>query len=347
MLGSEHGDFRFVPQFLPSRPGAILMTPYQKRTLSPITLRMAEDMLVRNLAQRTIDAYTYHVERFAKHFGKPLDQLGPEEIRQYQLHLIEVQKVSWSSFNQAVCGLRFLYLVTLPKPWVVQHIPFGKRPKRLPPVLGSEEVSRLIACVPLLKHRTVLLTLYAAGLRLSEATHLQVPDIDSTRMQLNIRHGKGSKQRLVPLSPRLLEELRDYWRQTRPTSFLFPGKTADVPLSNATIQKACKMAAALARLNKPVTPHTLRHSYATGLLEAGVDLLTIGQLLGHKSFTTTMIYLHVRRPHLESTPSPLDWLPVRQCPRWVEPAQEPPSSTPRKNDPPAEQPPGNRARRSA
>ena len=309
------------------------MTPHQKRTLSPITQRMAGDMLVRNLAQRTIDAYTYHVERFAKHFGKPLDQLGPEEVRLYHLHLVEVKKASWSSFNQAVCGLRFLYHVTLPQSWVVTHIPFGKRPRKLPAVLGPEEVSRLIACVSVLKHRAVLLTLYAAGLRLTEATHLQVPDIDSVRMQLNIRHGKGDKQRLVPLSPRLLQELRDYWKATRPTLFLFPGKTPEVPLSSATIQKACKMAAALARINKPVTPHTLRHSYATGLLEAGVDLLTIGRLLGHKSFTTTMIYLHVRRPHLESTPSPLDWLPVRQCPRWVDPNQDPPSSTPAKKDP--------------
>ena len=309
------------------------MTPHQRRTLSPISQRMAGDMLVRNLAQRTIDTYTYHVERFAKHFGKPLDQLGPEEIRSYQLHLIEVKKASWSSFNQAVCGLRFLYHVTLPRPWVVQHIPFGKRPKKLPSVLGSEEVSRLIACVPTLKHRTVLLTLYAAGLRLSEATHLQVADIDSQRMLLNIRQGKGSKQRLVPLSPRLLQELRGYWKQTRPTTFLFAGKTPDVPLANDTVQKACKLAAALARIPKHVTPHTLRHSYATGLLEAGVDLLTIGRLLGHKSFTTTMIYLHVRRPHLESTPSPLDWLPVRQCPRWVHPNPEPSSSEPANHDP--------------
>jgi integrase/recombinase XerD len=302
------------------------MTPHQKRILSPITQRMAGDMRVRNLALRTIDTYTYHVERFAQHFGKSLDQLGPEEIRLYQLHLIEVRHASWSSFNQAVCGLRFLYHVTLPRPWVVQHIPFGKRPKKLPSVLCVEEVSRLMACVPVLKHRTVLLTLYAAGLRLSEATQLQLTDIDSTRMLLNIRHGKGSKQRLVPLSPRLLQELRDYWKQTRPTSFLFPGKTPEVPLSSATIQKACKLAAALARLNKPVTPHTLRHSYATGLLEAGVDLLTIGRLLGHKSFTTTMIYLHVRQPHLASVPSPLDWLPVRQCPRWIDPNQGPSSS---------------------
>jgi site-specific recombinase XerD len=219
---------------------------------------MAGEMLVRNLAQRTIDTYTYHVERFAKHFGQPLDQLGPEEIRLYQLHRIEVRHASWSSFNQAVCGLRFLYHVTLPRPWVVQHI------------------------------------------------------------------------------------------------LLFPGKTPNVPLSSATIQKACKLAAALARINNPVTPHTLRHSYATGLLQAGVDLLTIGRLLGHKSFTTTMIYLHVRRPHLESTPSPLDWLPVRQCPRWVDPHQAPSPSKPANNASPPnsnpagpDQPPSDPANRSA
>ena len=153
-------------------------------------------------------------------------------------------------------------------------------------------------------------------------------------MQLKIMHGKGSKQprptfgRCPPLSPRLLQELRSYWKQVRPTTFLFPGRTHDVPLSSATIQKACKMGAALARINKPVTPHTLRHSYATGLLEAGVDLLTISRLLGHSSFTTTMIYLHVRRPHLESTPSPLDWLPVRQCPKWVDPSPPSPDQLP-------------------
>ena len=135
-------------------------------------------------------------------------------------------------------------------------------------------------------------------------------------MQLRVEHGKGAKQRLIPLSPRLLAALREYWRQEQPPTYLFPGKTSDVPLSSTTIQKACKSAAREAGIQQRVSPHTLRHSFATGLLEAGVDLLTIGQLLGHKSFMTTMIYLHVRRPHLNSTPSPLDWLPVRQCPKW-------------------------------
>jgi len=291
------------------------MTPFRNR-MSPLTRRMADDMMVRNLSPRTIDSYTYHVDKFTQHFDKPAEELGPEEIRQYQLYLIKDKKVGWSSFNQAVCGLRFLYRFTIPRDWFVKMIPFGKRPKKLPAVLGQDEVERLLECVRNLKHRTVLLTLYAAGLRLSEALHLRITDIDSSRMQLNIRHGKGCKQRLVPLSPRLLEELRAHWKQNRPPTYLFTGKTRDVPLSSNTVQKTCKAAVASAGINKQVTPHTLRHSFATGLLEAGVDLLTIGHLLGHKSFTTTMVYLHVRRPHLQSTPSPLDWLPVRQCPIW-------------------------------
>ncbi len=150
------------------------MTPYRKR-LTPAIQRMAEDMLIRNLAVRTIDSYTYHVDRFAKHFGKLPEDLGPEEIREFQLWMIQVKQCSWSSFNQAVCGLRFLYTFTLPRPWVVQMIPFGNRPKRLPVVLGQEEVRRLIECVTHAKHRAVLLTLYAAGVRLSEATHLTLP----------------------------------------------------------------------------------------------------------------------------------------------------------------------------
>ena len=294
------------------------MTPFHKR-LTPLTKRMAEDMQVRNLSPRTIDCYTYHIDKFTQHFNRPADELGPEEIRQYQLYLINEKKAAWSSFNQAVCALRFLYRFTTPRDWVVKMIPFGKRPKKLPVVLDNDQAIQLIQCATNLKHHTVLLTLYAAGLRLSEALHLQVPDIDSGRMQLRVTHGKGSKQRLVPLSPRLLESLRQYWKQSRPPTYLFPGKTSSVPLSSTTIQKACKSAAREAGILQRVSPHTLRHSFATGLLEAGVDLLTIGQLLGHKSFSTTLVYLHVRRPHLQSTPSPIDWLPVRQCPKWQPP----------------------------
>ncbi len=184
---------------------------------------------------------------------------------------------------------------------------------------SSEEVTSLLSCVKSLKHRTLLLTLYAAGLRISEGAALTIADIDSRRMQLRIAFGKGAKERLVPLSPRLLTELREYWKEVRSPKYLFPGKTFDVPLNSATIQKTCKAAVQQAGILKNVTPHTLRHSYATGLLEAGVDLFTIMRLLGHKSLSTTMIYLHVRRVHLGSTPSPIDWLPVKQVPDWKNP----------------------------
>ena len=237
------------------------MTPYRNR-LSPLTQRMAEDMLVRNLAANTIDAYTYHVDRFVDFAGRPAEQLGPEEIRAFQLHLIRDKKVGWSSFNQAVCGLRFLYRFTLPRPWHVEMIPFGKRPKKLPLVLGHEQATRLIECTTNLKHRTLLLTLYAAGLRLSEATHLQVTDIDSPRMQLKVMHGKGAKQRLVPMSPRLLAALRDYWREYRPPTYLFPGRDHDTPISGTTMQKALKAAAREAGLSPQISPHTLRKVYS-------------------------------------------------------------------------------------
>ena len=296
------------------------MTPFRKR-LNGHTRRMAEDMQVRNMAEATIDAYTFHVDKFCQHFGKPPEALGIEEIRTYQLYLVNEKKASWSSFNQAVCGLRFLFEVTLQRPWQVRHIPFGKRPKKLPVVLSDQEASRLLSCISNHKHRAVLLTCYATGLRLREATHLRISDIDGDRMVLHIREGKGRKERMVPASPRLLEELREYWKQLRPREYLFPGGTPSVPLSSRTIQKACKLAVGNANIQKNATPHTLRHSFATSMLEAGVDILTISKLLGHASFVTTMIYLHVRRQHFERSPSPIDWLPVRQCPKWAETAE--------------------------
>ena len=241
------------------------MTPYQKR-MNPFIQRMAEDMRLRNYSQNTIDAYTYHVDRFCRFFGKPADQLGPEQVRLFQLHLVNEKNVSWSSFNQAVCGLRFLYHTTLGKDWTVKHIPFGKRPKKLPTVLSDQQACQLLQSLHNRKHQAVLLTCYAAGLRLSEALHLKVADIHGQRNQLNIRQGKGRKAHMVPASPRLLEALRAYWKIDRPRIYLFPGKTPEVPLSSATVQKACKLAVAKAGITKPdVTP---RHSWATGMLEA-------------------------------------------------------------------------------
>jgi site-specific recombinase XerD len=290
--------------------------------MTALRQRMIQDMQIRNLSSRTVQCYVYHVSRFAKHFGRSPEQLGAEEVRQYQVYLLQEKKASWSSFNQAVCALRFLYGTTLACAWPVVHIPFAKRPKKLPVVLGPEEVARLLPCIQPLKARVLLTTIYASGLRLDEATHLEVTDIDSARMLLRIARGKGCKERLVLLSPRLLEELRSYWRVVRPARWLFPGGKPDQPLHWATVQKACVRAAKEAGLTKHVTPHVLRHSYATGLLERGVDLLTIQRLLGHRSFSTTLIYLHVRRPHLESIPSPLDWLPVNQCPRLEPPPKD-------------------------
>ena len=226
------------------------MTPYKKR-MSPYIQRMVGDMQLRNMADSTIDAYTYHAEKFCLFFGKPAEQLGPEEIRQYPLYLVNEKQVSWSTFNQAVCGLRFLYEVTLAKPWAVRHIPFGKRPKKLPVVLSNEEASRLLECFSNPKHRAVILTCYATGLRLLESTSIRVADIDGTRAQIRICCGRGSKERVVPASPRLLVELRAYWRLTRPRNDLFPGRTPDVPLSWPTIQKAFKLALAKAGIQKP------------------------------------------------------------------------------------------------
>jgi site-specific recombinase XerD len=309
------------------------MTPYRKRSC-PITKRLAEDLQIRNMAETTIDAYTYHVRRFADFIQKPLELANPEDVRTFQLHLIQDKNLAYSTFNQAVCALRFYYRHTQPMPWPVTMVPFGKRPKTLPTVLSQNEIERLFQCTPNLKHQTFLMTLYAAGLRLSEAANLTIADIDSDRMMLRVAQGKGNKERLIPLSPRLLKQLRNYWRNYKPPTLLFPGKHPAKPIVDTSIRKPMKEAAQRAGIKKRVYPHVLRHSYATGLLEAGVDLLTISKLLGHASFTTTMKYLHCRREHLYQTPSPLDWLPVRQLPTLTPPPDAPPQQhDPRKHPP--------------
>ncbi len=314
-----HAAFHFFTRFLKAQE--IFYDPYRLRQ-TEATRRMAEDMAIRNLAPRTIDSYTTMSIVLPDTSAKCRKTWDPNKFGEFQLWMLHVNESSWSQFNQAVCALRFFYTVTAPREWVVTMIPFGKRQKKLPAVLSPAEVHDLIQCVTHAKHRAVLLTLYAAGLRLSEATHLKLRHIDSQRMQLKIEGAKGGKDRYVPLSPRLLRELRDYWKIFKPSDFLFPGKQPGTPLNGAVIQKACKLAAAQARITKPVTPHTLRHSYATGLLEAGVDLMAISRLLGHSSFLTTMIYLHCRQEHVGRAPSPIDWLPTHQCPRWIDPATQ-------------------------
>ena len=258
--------------------------------------------------RRTIDAYTYHAKRFADFIQKPLDRVTPEDVRSFQLYLIDSRNLAYSSFNQAVCALRFLYTHSIRVPWPVTMVPFGKRPKTLPVVLGRQEVDELLRCTKNLKQRTFITTLYATGMRFSEAANLRLDDIDSKRMQIHIRHGKGAKQRQVPLSPRFLTELRDYWQSTNRAFSCSPATCRTVLTTTRRSSRRSRSRRVWRRFEN-VTPHTLRHSYATGLLEAGVDLLTISRLLGHASFVTTMIYLHCRREHMIS--SPVHWTGYR------------------------------------
>lgn len=276
--------------------------------MTPLRQRMLEDLRVRNYSPRTQATYIQHVARFAAHFGRSPDELTKEDIRSYLVHLVEAKRVSWSWFNQAVCALRFLYRVTLDRGDIVPHIPYPRTPKKLPVVLSAEEVARLLGAVRNPKHRAVLSTIYAAGLRISEALALKVSDIDSERMVITVRQGKGRKDRTVMLSPQLLEVLRGYARQARPRDWLFPGRRGERPLHTSAVQRACAEARAAAGLGKRATVHTLRHSFATHLLEGGTDLRLIQTLLGHRSIKTTAIYTHVSAQRLQDTRSPFDRL---------------------------------------
>jgi integrase/recombinase XerD len=275
--------------------------------MTPLRQRYIDDLRLRNYAPRTIDTYVSQVASFAKHFGRSPELLGPNEVRDFQLHLLE-RRLSWSTFNQAVCALRFLYGTTLGRPEQLPLLPFGKRPKTLPCVLSATEVLRLLKAAQPGRERLILQVAYGCGLRLNELLHLQATDIDSARMVIHVRHGKGAKDRLVPLSLRLLEELRVYWRMTRPRTWLFPGKKLGKPLNASNIQRRFSQLVKRADLSKRCSMHTLRHSYATHLLEAGVDLLTLKALLGHNSLQTTARYLHVSTHRLVQTPSLLDLL---------------------------------------
>jgi len=273
--------------------------------MTPLRKRMIEDLQIRNYSPRTIETYVRVVAGFARHHGRSPDALGTEDIRDYQVHLLGKQ-ASWATFNQTVCALRFLYRVTLQRDWPLARLPYGKKPKRLPVVLSQEEVLRFLGAVDNPKYRVALTTEYAAGLRISELVHLRVDDIDSARMLIHIGHGKGDKARLVPLSQVLLGRLRTYWRAERPTTWLFPGRSPEAPVIPKTIWDACHRAREAAGLRKHVTPHTLRHCFATHLLEAGTDLRTVQALLGHASLSSTVVYTHVQRRLITATRSPLD-----------------------------------------
>ena len=276
--------------------------------MTPLRQRLIDDLRLRNYAPRTITTYVAAVAHFARHCGRSPEQLDAEAIRQYQLHLL-AQRVSWSRFNQAVSALRFLYRVTLQRSEQLPVLPYGKKPKTLPAVLSPEEVARLFEAVPDSTHRLILQTAYAAGLRVSEVVRLQVGDIDAGRMVLHIRAAKGRKDRLVPLSVVLLERLRAYWRERRPRPWLFPGQRRGSHLSTGQVQRICHRAVRAAGITKKASMHTLRHSYATHLLEGGVDLATLQRLLGHNQLSTTVRYTHVQEAHLQQVRSPLDTLP--------------------------------------
>jgi site-specific recombinase XerD len=277
--------------------------------MTPLRQRFIEDMRIRNLTAATQKSYVEQAARFARHFNCSPDRLGPEQIRAYQVHLTVEKKLAPSSVIVAVSALRFLYNVTLRRRWAFDlEIPTPQIPKKLPVVLSPEEVARALASVEHVRHRTILTVCYAAGLRISEAVHLQVTDVDRERKVLRVGEGKGQKDRYVMLSPRLLEILREYWVLERPRPWLFMNHNGK-PVTTHAVQSACQKAHAASGLAKGVTPHSLRHAFAVHLLERGTDVRTIQMLLGHCSLATTARYLQVAASAVLSTASPLDLLP--------------------------------------
>ncbi len=275
---------------------------------------MLEELERRNYAPGTIRCYIRTVEHFARHFHCPPDRLGPEHIRQYQAAMFRTWKLAPNTVTQRLAALRFLYIQVLKRGWSVAETPYPKKVVHLPQILSQQEVARLIDATETPFQRILLMTLYATGARRAEVAHLKISDIDSQRMVVHIRGGKGRKDRDVMLSPALLEALRVYWRGLRhkPTDWLFPGNrwhTATHPVTTKVLWTACQQAALRAGLeHKHIHPHTLRHCFATHLLEAGADLRTIQILLGHRDLEETTIYLHLSQKHLSATASPLDAL---------------------------------------
>ena len=275
---------------------------------------MLEELQRRNYAQSTIDCYIRTLEHFSRYFHRPPDQLGPEHIREYQAALFKKWKLAPNTVNQRLAALRFFYIQTLKRAWSVAETPYPKKVLKLPIILSQEEVARLINSAPTPFHRIVLMMLYASGVRRAELARLKINDIDSQRMVIHIQGGKGRQDRDVMLSPRLLDALREYWRglKRKPSEWLFPGgrnHTANRPITPKAVYYACCHAARRAGLQgKSIHPHTLRHCFATHLLEAGADLRTIQLLLGHRDLEETTIYLHLSKRHLSATASPLDSL---------------------------------------
>lgn len=290
--------------------------------MTALRQRMTEDMQVRNLALNTQRSYVQQISLFARHFNKSPEQMGPEEIRAYQVYLTNDRKLAPGSVLIAVAALRFLYKVSLKREWPFDEvIPAPKKPQKLPVVLSPGEVLHFLDCVGSAKHRTILTACYAAGLRISESVRLKVTDIDSKRMVIRVEQGKGQKDRYVMLSPQLLATMRAYWRAARPNAWLFEGDVPGKPIDRSAVGQACQKARRLSRISKPITPHSLRHAFAVHLLESGTDVRTIQLLLGHRSLATTARYLRIATSKVCSTSSPLDLLPH---PLPIEPRPAPP-----------------------
>jgi integrase/recombinase XerD len=277
---------------------------------------MLEELRRRNFADSTIRSYLHAVEHYSRYFHRRPDQLGPEHIREYQAALFTKLKFSPNTVTLRLAALRFFYIQVLKRGWSIAETPYPKKVLHLPEILSQDEVARLIDAAEFPFHRILLMTLYATGARRAEVAHLKISDIDSQRMVIHIRGGKGRKDRDVMLSPKLLDALRVYWRglKHKPTNWLFPGNrwhTASYPVTTKVLWTACQNAAQRAGLaHKHIHPHTLRHCFATHLLEAGADLRTIQMLLGHRDLEETTIYLHLSQRHLSATGSPLDALTI-------------------------------------
>ena len=278
--------------------------------MTSLRQRMTEDMQVRNLALNTQTCYVQQVSLFARHFDKSPEQLGPEDIRAYQVYLTNERKLATGSVLIAVAALRFLYKVCLKKNWTFEDvIPAPKKPQKLPVIPSAEEVLHFLGSVRSTRNRAILTACYAAGLRISECIHLKAADIDSQRMVIRIEQGKGHKDRYVMLSPKLLETLRSYWKAVRPKDWLFEGDIPGQPINRSSVELACQKACQLPGNRKSITPHSLRHAFAVHLLESGTDVRTIQLLLGHRSLATTARYLRIATSKVCSASSPLDLLP--------------------------------------
>jgi site-specific recombinase XerD len=284
--------------------------PIEETTMTALRKRMDDAMVLRGFSPRTRECYLACVAGLARYYGCSPDTLDAARIQAYLLHLIDERKLAYASVNQAACAIRFLFARVLGCEAVALEVPMAKAPKRLPQVLTREQVGRLIEAAPGLRARTVLMTTYGAGLRVSELCALELADIESApeRMCLKVRHAKGGKERYSLLSPRLLEALRLYWRACRPQRWLFPNRAGDAPMGIETAQRIYHAARERAGIPAGGGIHTLRHSFATHLLEAGVDIHTIQRLLGHGHVSTSMRYFHLARSHLTGTASPLELL---------------------------------------